>query len=91
VVSTLYLPTETSIPAVALYKTWMNKTDPSAQKDELSLLEWTGSGLDPEVTLGPLNNRAQLDIVASLARRAREEGAEVTELGCMVQRHRASV
>jgi branched-chain amino acid transport system substrate-binding protein len=41
VVSTLYLPTETSIPAVALYNTWMNKTDPSAQKDELSLLEWT--------------------------------------------------
>ena len=40
-----------------------------------------GSGLDPEVTLGPLNNRAQLDIVASLVRRAREEGAEVTELG----------
>jgi branched-chain amino acid transport system substrate-binding protein len=41
VVSTLYLPTETNIPAVALYNTWMNKTDPSAQKDELSLLEWT--------------------------------------------------
>jgi branched-chain amino acid transport system substrate-binding protein len=41
VVSTLHLPTETSIPAVALYNTWMNKTDTSAQKDELSLLEWT--------------------------------------------------
>jgi branched-chain amino acid transport system substrate-binding protein len=41
VVSTLRLPTETSVPAVALYNTWMNKTDPSAQKDELSLLEWT--------------------------------------------------
>jgi ABC-type branched-subunit amino acid transport system substrate-binding protein len=41
VVSTLRLPTETSIPAVALYNTWMNKTDASAQKDELSLLEWT--------------------------------------------------
>jgi branched-chain amino acid transport system substrate-binding protein len=41
VVSTLHLPTETNIPAVALYNTWMDKTDPSAQKDELSLLEWT--------------------------------------------------
>jgi branched-chain amino acid transport system substrate-binding protein len=41
VVSTLRLPTETSVPAVALYNTWINKTDPSAQKDELSLLEWT--------------------------------------------------
>lgn len=41
VVSTLHLPTETNIPAVALYSTWMNKTEPSAQKDELSLLEWT--------------------------------------------------
>jgi hypothetical protein len=41
VVSTLRLPTETSIPAVALYNTWMNKTDASASKDELSLLEWT--------------------------------------------------
>jgi branched-chain amino acid transport system substrate-binding protein len=41
VVSTMHLPTETNIPAVALYNTWMNKTDPSAQKDELSLLEWT--------------------------------------------------
>lgn len=41
VVSTLHLPTETNIPAIALYNTWMNKTDPSAQKDELSLLEWT--------------------------------------------------
>ncbi|HEY3882534.1 MAG TPA: ABC transporter substrate-binding protein [Trebonia sp.] len=41
VVSTLHLPTETSIPAVALYNTWMDKTDASAQKDELSLLEWT--------------------------------------------------
>lgn len=41
VVSTLHLPTETSIPAVALYNTWMSQTDPSAQKDELSLLEWT--------------------------------------------------
>lgn len=41
VVSTLDLPTETNIPAVALYNTWMNKTAPSAQKDELSLLEWT--------------------------------------------------
>ena len=41
VVSTLYLPTQTNIPAVALFNTWMNKTDPSAQKDELSLLEWT--------------------------------------------------
>jgi hypothetical protein len=40
-VSTLHLPTETNVPAVALYNTWMNKTDPSAQKDELSLLEWT--------------------------------------------------
>lgn len=41
VVSTLHLPTETSIPAVALYNTWLDKTDASAQKDELSLLEWT--------------------------------------------------
>jgi len=41
VVSTMHLPTETSIPAVALYNTWMDKTDASAQKDELSLLEWT--------------------------------------------------
>ncbi len=41
VVSTLHLPTETNIPAVALYSTWMDKTAPSAQKDELSLLEWT--------------------------------------------------
>ena len=41
VVSTLHLPTETNIPAVALYNTWMNNTDASAPKDELSLLEWT--------------------------------------------------
>lgn len=41
VVSTLHLPTETNIPAVALYNTWMNKNDASAPKDELSLLEWT--------------------------------------------------
>jgi branched-chain amino acid transport system substrate-binding protein len=41
VVSTLDLPTETNIPAIALYNTWMNKTDSSAAKDELSLLEWT--------------------------------------------------
>lgn len=41
VVSTLHLPTETNIPAVALYNTWMDKTDASAQKDEVSLIEWT--------------------------------------------------
>jgi branched-chain amino acid transport system substrate-binding protein len=42
VVSSLLLPTQTSNPAVKLFNTWMNKTDPSAEKDELSLLEWTG-------------------------------------------------
>jgi len=40
-----------------------------------------GSGLRPEVTMGPLNNMAQVDIVASLVARARDGGAEIRELG----------
>lgn len=46
-----------------------------------------GRGLDPDVTLGPLNNRAQLDIVASLVRQAHESGATVHELGSYAPGH----
>lgn len=40
-----------------------------------------GDGLDPEVTMGPLNNEAQLKIVRDLVADARKNGAKVQELG----------
>ncbi len=40
-----------------------------------------GSGLDPEVTMGPLNTRRQRDYVADLVAEARQAGAEVFQFG----------
>ncbi|MFQ5526135.1 MAG: aldehyde dehydrogenase family protein [Thermoanaerobaculia bacterium] len=40
-----------------------------------------GDGLDPQVTMGPLNNRAQLEVVRKFVAEAREKGATVRELG----------
>lgn len=40
-----------------------------------------GDGLDPEVTMGPLNNKSQLEIVRELVAEARQKGATVRELG----------
>jgi acyl-CoA reductase-like NAD-dependent aldehyde dehydrogenase len=40
-----------------------------------------GSGLDAEVTMGPLNTRRQRDYVADLVAEARQAGAEVLQLG----------
>ena len=40
-----------------------------------------GDGLDPQVTLGPLNNEAQLHEVRAMVAEARERGATVNELG----------
>jgi acyl-CoA reductase-like NAD-dependent aldehyde dehydrogenase len=40
-----------------------------------------GDGLDPEVTMGPLNNKAQLEVVRELVAEARQKGATVQELG----------
>lgn len=40
-----------------------------------------GNGLDPSVTMGPLNNRRQRDFVAGLVSEARAKGATVEELG----------
>ncbi len=40
-----------------------------------------GDGLDPQVTMGPLNNRKQLEVVRALVADARGRGAEVRELG----------
>ncbi len=40
-----------------------------------------GDGLDPQVTMGPLNNQKQLDVVRALVADARDRGADVRELG----------
>jgi len=40
-----------------------------------------GNGLDPEVTMGPLNNERQRDFVRELVNEARQAGAKVTEVG----------
>jgi len=40
-----------------------------------------GDGLDPAVTMGPLNNRAQYDTVLQLIDASREEGARVQSVG----------
>ena len=40
-----------------------------------------GNGLDSQVTMGPLNNKAQLDIVREFLEEARERGAIVNEVG----------
>jgi acyl-CoA reductase-like NAD-dependent aldehyde dehydrogenase len=40
-----------------------------------------GSGLDPDVTMGPLNMRPQRDYVAGLCEEAHQAGAEVCRLG----------
>lgn len=40
-----------------------------------------GDGLDPTVTMGPLNNERQLNVVRDLIDDARDSGATVTELG----------
>ncbi|MCL7942941.1 aldehyde dehydrogenase family protein [Marinobacter sp. ATCH36] len=40
-----------------------------------------GDGLDPEVTMGPLNNRKQRDLVAGMIAEARDAGTEVREFG----------
>jgi len=40
-----------------------------------------GGGLDPNVTMGPLNTRQQRDFVVELNEEARAAGAEVVELG----------
>lgn len=48
-----------------------------AAVDEITV----GDGLDERATMGPLNNRAQLDKVAALVADARATGATVHELG----------
>lgn len=40
-----------------------------------------GNGLDERSTMGPLNNRRQLDVVTRLVAEARDKGARVDELG----------
>ncbi len=40
-----------------------------------------GDGLDPQVTMGPLNNEAQLQVVREMAEQARQKGARVHEVG----------
>jgi acyl-CoA reductase-like NAD-dependent aldehyde dehydrogenase len=40
-----------------------------------------GDGLDPAVTMGPLNNEKQLDVVRDFVAEARDKGATVRELG----------
>jgi acyl-CoA reductase-like NAD-dependent aldehyde dehydrogenase len=40
-----------------------------------------GNGLDPKVTMGPLNNKAQLETVREFVAEARDRGATVRELG----------
>lgn len=40
-----------------------------------------GDGLDPEVTMGPINNERQLQVVRDLIEDSREAGATVCELG----------
>lgn len=40
-----------------------------------------GSGLDPDVTMGPLNTRRQRDFVRDVCDEARQAGAEVIEFG----------
>lgn len=40
-----------------------------------------GDGLEPSVTMGPLNNRKQLEIVRELIQDARDRGAQVHEVG----------
>ena len=40
-----------------------------------------GDGLDPQVTMGPLNNKAQLEVVREMAGEARQKGARVHEGG----------
>lgn len=40
-----------------------------------------GDGLDPQVTMGPLNNRAQFDRVGDLLARTRDSGASVHTVG----------
>ena len=40
-----------------------------------------GDGLDPEVTMGPVNNKAQFDIVAGMIDEAKARGATVNPVG----------
>lgn len=40
-----------------------------------------GNGLDPEVTMGPLNNERQLQFVKGLVAEAKQSGATVNEVG----------
>ncbi len=40
-----------------------------------------GDGLDPDVTMGPLNNEGQLGVVRELIEDSRRQGARVIELG----------
>ena len=65
---------------------------PRARFDEVvdgvrSVLEGTrvGSGLDPEVTMGPLHSPRQRDYVAELCDEARRAGVETMELGSLVR------
>ncbi|HET9093611.1 MAG TPA: aldehyde dehydrogenase family protein [Solirubrobacteraceae bacterium] len=44
-----------------------------------------GSGLDPEVTMGPLHSARQRDYVAELCDEALHSGAEVLELGALLR------
>jgi acyl-CoA reductase-like NAD-dependent aldehyde dehydrogenase len=65
---------------------------PRARFDEVvdgmrAVLERTrvGSGLDPEVTMGPLHTARQRDYVAALCEEARRSGAETLELGSLLR------
>lgn len=40
-----------------------------------------GNGIQPDTTMGPLNNKAQFDFVTGLIERTKASGAEVTTLG----------
>lgn len=65
---------------------------PRARFDEVvdgmrAVLDGTrvGSGLDPEVTMGPLHSTRQRDYVAALCDEARRAGAETVELGTLLR------
>lgn len=49
----------------------------SAEVDKLRI----GHPLDPRSTMGPMNNRAQWNFVKELVARARDQGADIVELG----------
>lgn len=62
-----------------LYQVFVDRFTAEAKKMRV------GPGLDPRVTLGPVNNKAQYDIVQKYISQAKESGANVNTVGELIE------